>query len=103
MSGATSSAAAEGVGARTSATRSDKVVLVSWPIPDTTGAWLVYIALTTISSLKADNSSIAPPPQATITTSIELNSFSFSSAATMLFGASGPCTKVGERTISVTG
>ena len=64
-----SSAAADGVGALKSATKSAIVVSVSCPTADTTGVLHSKIALATISSLKAHKSSIEPPPLPTIITS----------------------------------
>ena len=63
MLGAASSAAAVGVGARKSATKSAIVKSVSWPTAEIIGISLLKIALATISSLKAHNSSIEPPPR----------------------------------------
>src|SRR5438309_7175226 len=60
----TSSAAAEGVEARTSATKSAMVKSVSWPTPEITGISEAKMARATISSLKAHKSSIEPPPRA---------------------------------------
>ena len=65
-SGTASSAAAEGVGALKSATKSEIVKSVSWPIPLITGCWAAKIALATPSSLNAQRSSIDPPPRATM-------------------------------------
>mgnify|MGYP003694009791 CR=1 FL=1 len=50
-----------GVGARTSATKSQIVKSVSWPTPDTTGITDSNTARATISSLKDHRSSIEPP------------------------------------------
>ena len=60
---ATSSAAAVGVGARTSATKSAIVKSVSWPTPQTTGTGLRTMARASASSLKAQRSSMEPPPR----------------------------------------
>ena len=60
----TSSAAAEGVDARTSATKSVMVKSVSWPTPEITGISESAMARATISSLKAHKSSSEPPPRA---------------------------------------
>ena len=60
------SAAAVGVGARRSATKSISVMSVSWPTAEISGMRLAAAARTTISSLKAHRSSIEPPPRATM-------------------------------------
>ena len=65
----TISAAADGVGARRSATKSAIVTSVSWPTAEMTGTGDAAIARATISSLNAHRSSIDPPPRPTITTS----------------------------------
>jgi len=63
------SAAALGVGARTSAAKSIRVTSVSWPTAEIRGIAEAAAARTTISSLKAHRSSRLPPPRATISTS----------------------------------
>ena len=68
-SGTTNSAAAEGVGARTSAAKSAIVKSISWPMPLTTGIGEATIARANRSSLKAHRSSREPPPRARISTS----------------------------------
>ena len=68
-SGTTSSAAADGVGARTSAAKSAIVKSISWPTPLTTGIGEATMARATRSSLKAQRSSSEPPPRARISTS----------------------------------
>src|SRR5436190_1075081 len=68
-SGLTSSAAAVGVGARRSATKSAIVKSVSCPMPVTTGTGHARIARATISSLKAHKSSTLPPPRTSNMTS----------------------------------
>ena len=70
MSGVIISAAAEGVGARRSETKSEIVTSVSWPIALTTGTLQANIDLATISSLKGQRSSRDPPPLAKIINSI---------------------------------
>ena len=67
----TSSAAAEGVGARRSATKSAMVTSVSWPTAETTGTGQAAMARATASSLKVQRSSSEPPPRATITSSAQ--------------------------------
>ena len=63
------SAAAVGVGARKSAAKSHRVVSVSCPTAEIIGIVQSATARTTASSLKAQRSSIEPPPRATITRS----------------------------------
>ena len=63
------SAAAEGVGARRSATKSAMVKSVSWPTPEITGTRQAAMARASPSSLKHHRSSAEPPPRARITTS----------------------------------
>ena len=65
-SGTASSAAAVGVGARISATKSAIVKSISWPTALITGILELYISLATISSLNGHKSSILPPPRPTI-------------------------------------
>ena len=60
------SAAAVGVGALKSETKSIKVLSVSWPIAEITGILDLKTDLTTFSSLNPHKSSILPPPLATI-------------------------------------
>ena len=66
LSGVINSAVDVGVGALLSATKSIKVVSVSWPIADIIGIVELKTARTTIYSLKGHKSSIDPPPLATI-------------------------------------
>ena len=63
------SAAAVGVGARTSAAKSISVTSVSWPTAEISGIMLSAAARTTISSLNDQRSSSEPPPRATISRS----------------------------------
>ena len=67
-SGTTSSAAADGVGARTSAAKSASVTSTSCPTPHTTGIGCATTARTTRSSLNDHRSSSEPPPRARIVT-----------------------------------
>ena len=69
FSGAKSSAAAVGVGARLSATKSLMVKSTSWPTAETTGIGQVAMARATTSSLNAQRSSSEPPPRVTTSTS----------------------------------
>ena len=97
-----SSAAAEGVGARRSATKSMIVVSVSCPTAEITGTEQSNTALATASSLNAQRSSMLPPPRPTIMTS----TFSASSAwipFTILSEAPSPCTSAGYRMICTKG
>ena len=66
----TISAAADGVGARTSATKSAIVTSTSWPTAEITGTGEAAMARATASSLNAHKSSIDPPPRPTMTTSM---------------------------------
>ena len=91
----TSSAAADGVGALTSATKSEMVKSISCPTAEITGIFEAKIALATISSLNAQRSSIEPPPLPTIKTSISLNLFSSSIPLAISFAASSPWTFTG--------
>ena len=59
----TSSAAALGVGARTSAAKSLSVQSISCPTAEITGTFDRTMARTTTSSLKLHRSSIEPPPR----------------------------------------
>ena len=65
----TNSAAADGVGARRSATKSAMVTSVSCPMAEMTGTEQAAMARATASSLNVHKSSSDPPPRATITTS----------------------------------
>ena len=69
-----SSAAAEGVGALKSATKSAMVKSVSCPTAEITGVLHSKIARATISSLKAQRSSMDPPPRPTMITSTPASS-----------------------------
>ena len=65
-----SSAAAVGVSARLSATKSQRVKSVWCPTAEITGALLARTARTSASSLKPQRSSIEPPPRPTTMRSI---------------------------------
>ena len=69
VTGVASSAAAVGVAALRSATKSAKVTSVSCPTLEITGKRDSKIARTTISSLKAQRSSMEPPPRPMMRTS----------------------------------
>ena len=100
--GASSSAAAEGVGARTSATKSLIDTSVSWPTALTIGVAQAATARATASSLKHQRSSREPPPRARISASKPCRSASCS-ARTICATASRPCTAVGTRVSSTCG
>ena len=69
LSGVAHSAPADGVGARISATKSHIVKSVSCPTADITGTGDERTFLASVSSLKAQRSSIEPPPLPIIMTS----------------------------------
>ena len=75
--GTASSAAADGVGALRSATKSAIVKSVSCPTADIIGISESYIALATISSLNGHKSSKDPPPLPIISTSANFSLFIF--------------------------
>ena len=83
-------------------TKSLIVKSISWPTADTIGLLELYIALATISSLKAHKSSIEPPPRPSIITSTS-DSLASLIILTIFSLAPTPCTKVGKSIISVSG
>ena len=83
-------AAAVGVGARMSETKSIRVVSVSCPTPVTTGILQARMARATISSLKDHRSSIEPPPRARMRASTSRRCAARRSALTSPAGASAP-------------
>ncbi|OQA15494.1 MAG: hypothetical protein BWY62_00590 [Firmicutes bacterium ADurb.Bin356] len=89
-SGVHNSAAAEGVGALRSETKSAIVKSVSCPTALITGILLSKIALATSGSLKAHKSSMLPPPRPTIKTEALLISFIFFIPSAILFAAKSP-------------
>ena len=91
-----SSAAADGVGALKSATKSAIVKSVSWPTAEIIGSSESYIALATTSSLKGHKSSSEPPPLATIITSANFFSFIILIASDIFCAAPSPCTGTGN-------
>ena len=103
FSGTHTSAATDGVAARTSAAKSASVTSTSWPTADTTGTGQAAMARTTNSSLKAHKSSREPPPRPTMITStwgraeISAMPWAISSAAP------SPCTWAGRRMICMAG
>src|ERR1700691_5154561 len=102
-SGTTSSAAADGVGARASATKSAMVKSISCPTPQTTGSRQAWIARARRSSLNAHRSSSEPPPRAKISTSHSARAEALSRAATSAGTAAAPCTAVWYRSTSAGG
>src|SRR5258706_156940 len=102
-SGLTSSAAAVGVGARRSATKSAMVKSVSWPMPVTTGTGHARTARAPISSLKPPKSSMLPPPRTSNTTSHPPSLPAISSAAAIFSAAPSPWTCTGKTTTSMDG
>ena len=97
--GTASSAAADGVGALKSATKSAIVKSVSCPTAEITGNSELYIALATISSLNGHKSSSEPPPLAKIMTSASFFSFIKFIASTIFSAAPSPCTGTGNNFI----
>ena len=73
--GTASSAAADGVGARTSAAKSVSAQSISCPTADTVGIEDAATARTTASSEKGKRSSSEPPPRPTMRTSARENIF----------------------------
>ena len=100
--GTASSAAAVGVGARRSDTKSISVVSVSWPTAEISGMRQAAAARMTISSLNAIRSSRLPPPRATISTSGRGTgppadrASKPAMAAAMRSAAPSPCTGTGQ-------
>ena len=93
--GLTSSAAAVGVAARLSATKSQMVKSVSWPTPLMVGMRQAAIALATISSLNDHKSSMLPPPRQMISTSHSARWSAVLMASAINDAAPLPCTGVG--------
>ena len=102
-SGLSSSAAAEGVGALRSATKSAIVKSTSWPTALTMGISLANMALATISSLKGQRSSNEPPPRPTINASHWPWRLALLMASTICAAAGAPCTGVGKMLILIAG
>ena len=103
---AASSAAAVGVGARTSAQKSAIVKSVSWPTPLISGTGLCTMVRASCSSLKAHRSSIEPPPRTSrITSTLPASArrYSACSARTSSAGACAPCTAAGASTTGTCG
>ena len=93
------SAAADGVGALKSATKSAIVKSVSCPTAEIIGIFESYIARATISSLNGHRSSKEPPPLAKIMTSANCFSFIIFIAFAISFEAPEPCTGTGSNLI----
>ena len=72
ISGTAICAAAVGVSALLSATKSEIVKSISWPTAEMIGIFEANMLLATISSLKAQSSSIDPPPLPTINRSANI-------------------------------
>ena len=92
----TSSAAADGVGALRSATKSAIVTSVSCPTAEITGIFDAAIARATASSLNAQRSSSEPPPRATTITSRSPRRLSVPSASAISLAAVSPWTRTGH-------
>ena len=102
------SAAALGVGARTSATRSEVVTSVSWPTAEMTGTPLAAMARARTSSLNSQRSSRLPPPRVTTMTSTAGKSWFSASAKrptapAISIAAPRPCTRTGAMKTSMCG
>ena len=99
MSGTINSAAALGVGARKSATKSQIVKSISWPTAETIGRAEWKIARATISSLNSHKSSMLPPPRVTTMRSTRANTSlgvaSSRMATAISCAAPVPCTRTG--------
>ena len=94
----TISAAAEGVGARTSAAKSAMVKSTSWPTAEIIGTGEATMALATPSSLNAHKSSTEPPPRPTMTTSIPVTFTMSRIARATSAAAPSPWTRAGRIT-----
>ena len=90
ISGTANSAAADGVGALTSAAKSDKAQSISCPTAEITGSSDAAIARTTTSSENGSKSSKEPPPRPTIKTSARLNSLATFICCAIVIPASVP-------------
>jgi len=103
--GTINSAAALGVGARKSATKSAMVKSISCPTAETIGTSAAAIARATISSLNSHKSSILPPPRAmtikSIGGQIALGLESSLMAEAISAAAPVPCTRTGLIRISI--
>ena len=95
VSGTASSAAADGVGARRSAAKSQIVKSVSCPTADITGTRLAAIVRASVSSLNAHKSSIEPPPRPIIIMSTRSAVLNICIPVMSDAAASSPCTSDG--------
>ena len=99
ISGTINSAAALGVGARKSATKSEMVKSISWPTAETIGTAEWKIARATISSLNSHKSSMLPPPRVITMRSTDANALlgkaSSRIATAISCAAPVPCTRTG--------
>ena len=89
------SAAPEGVGARTSATKSAMVKSISWPTPTITGVSMAARARATTSSLNDQRSSKEPPPRVSIRRSHSCLASARRNVRAIWSAAPSPCTGVG--------
>src|SRR5574343_645579 len=87
--------AAGGVGARRSAAKSAMVKSVSWPTPEMIGMVEAAMARATASSLKAQRSSMLPPPRHRMIASQSVAA-AWPSASAILAAAPSPWTRVGQ-------
>jgi hypothetical protein len=101
--GTSSSAAADGVGARRSAAKSARLKSVSWPIADTTGTFDAAIARARASSLNAHRSSSEPPPRASSRASKRPLASARRNIAVICAAAVAPCTGTGRISTSSNG
>ncbi len=90
-----SSAAAVGVGARTSATKSTMVKSVSCPTPLMTGIALAATSRAKASSLKLQRSSMLPPPRTSSSVSTSARWLAMRTWAASRPAASAPWTGAG--------
>ncbi len=102
-SGTASSAAAEGVGARRSAAKSQRVKSVSCPTAEITGIREAATARTTASSLNGQRSSAEPPPRPRMISSAQFRRFMRRRASTIWGAAPSPCTSTGQNTTRAAG
>ena len=99
--GTASSAAADGVGARTSAAKSVRAQSISCPTALITGISEAATARTTASSEKGNRSSKEPPPLPIMISSPSLYRLAVSSCRANTGAASAPCTGAGS-TVTLT-
>ncbi len=92
----TNSAAAEGVGARRSATKSEMLKSTSWPTAEITGTGDTWIARARPSSLNSHRSSSDPPPRPTMIVSTRPDRASFLTPSASSRAAPWPWTRAGK-------